>query len=680
MGKRKNSVGGKRIQSHGKGLSPKRKHSRKAGSASVNGWERAEDIPQDEEDMFHAHRDRILLEGDDLSEDDDGLGDEDEVFALNGVSDEDSDLEDEQDEDVDEDDDEDEDEVEPLKQSSKSTKSSSKPIPIGSDDDDDDDEKDSEDEQDLHWGSKRSTYYSSNAAELDSDDEEGNELEEKEVKRLQIKTREALHEDDYGLVDLVVEDETENNEKDVWDDREEPKSATSTVQKKSKEELIRQLEIQSPETLALARDWEDVISSIQSVEQALKLRSPDDPALGLMHVHYQTLLTYATTLAFYLHLRSSTHYANHPELLRKHPIMKRLVELKRGVVELEGLGFAADGADEESEDDLEDEGFDVPDWGDHFGIAGPKNRKLEKGELEALLQDVLMRLDGPERDQPGGKAVQEQPKLKKKKVVQETRKPEVVFDLVEPEFVSTSKKPKARDLPANGTTGHADDYGFGDPTLLQHSDIADKAARKKSLRFHTARIEGAHQRRQNARNAIGGDDDIPYKERRKESEMKRALREKRGMGGDDLEVDAKVGTDELKRKRKSEEDDASDADVDADGYYELVKRRKQEKKGAKKLAHEAALEAARIDYDGLNRVDGDHRSLTREILKNRGLTARRSKSVRNPRVKKKLQFEKAKKKVASKRAVWKGGLQETGGKYMGEKSGISKVVKSVKLS
>lgn len=72
------------------------------------------------------------------------------------------------------------------------------------------------------------------------------------------------------------------------------------------------------------------------------------------------------------------------------------------------------------------------------------------------------------------------------------------------------------------------------------------------------------------------------------------------------------------------------------------------------------------------------RSLTRAISANKGLTPHRPKSVRNPRVKKRQKFEKAKKKIASQKAVYKGGLAETG-RYDGEKSGISKVVKSIPL-
>lgn len=66
------------------------------------------------------------------------------------------------------------------------------------------------------------------------------------------------------------------------------------------------------------------------------------------------------------------------------------------------------------------------------------------------------------------------------------------------------------------------------------------------------------------------------------------------------------------------------------------------------------------------------------IMANKGLTPKRPKSVRNPRVKKRLKYEKAQKKVASMKPVYKGGLGNTA--YEGEKSGISsRVVKSRSL-
>ena len=67
------------------------------------------------------------------------------------------------------------------------------------------------------------------------------------------------------------------------------------------------------------------------------------------------------------------------------------------------------------------------------------------------------------------------------------------------------------------------------------------------------------------------------------------------------------------------------------------------------------------------------RSVSRAILSNRGLTPHRSKSVRNPRVKKRQRYEQAKKKVSSQKAVFKGGLAGSKGVYEGEHSGVSAV-------
>lgn len=77
------------------------------------------------------------------------------------------------------------------------------------------------------------------------------------------------------------------------------------------------------------------------------------------------------------------------------------------------------------------------------------------------------------------------------------------------------------------------------------------------------------------------------------------------------------------------------------------------------------------------------RSISRAILANKGLTPRRPKANRNPRVKKRLNYEKAKKKVSSQKSVYKAdtaAAMRKPGAYSGEKSGIAKrLVKSTKL-
>lgn len=145
--------------------------------------------------VVHASKDRILLEGEEAGADDDG--DEDEVFALNGIPSSESD----EDEDAHEEDDDDRNEDQPYPmRTSNGSKAKAKPPPES------DEEEEQESEEEEGWGRKKSAYYSSNAAELDSEDEEANELEEQEAKRIQTKARDAMLDDDFGLADINQDD------------------------------------------------------------------------------------------------------------------------------------------------------------------------------------------------------------------------------------------------------------------------------------------------------------------------------------------------------------------------------------------------------------------------------------------------------------------------------------------
>ncbi|THG92785.1 hypothetical protein EW026_g8240 [Hermanssonia centrifuga] len=154
-------------------------------------WNKPSDIPMDEEDQFHASRDRILLEGDDIHSDDEG--DEEEVFALKGIPD----SEEEDEGEVGSEEDEDETPVPSATTSKKPSGKQRKQAPPSSDE-----QSDSESEEEG-WGRSKAAYYSSNAAQLSSDDEEANEMEEQEANRLQAKIREVLNDDDFGLADVA---------------------------------------------------------------------------------------------------------------------------------------------------------------------------------------------------------------------------------------------------------------------------------------------------------------------------------------------------------------------------------------------------------------------------------------------------------------------------------------------
>ena len=302
----------------------------------------------------------------------------------------------------------------------------------------------------------------------------------------------------------------------------------------------------------------------------------------------EALITYATTLAFYLYLRASEYYSQRPELLRSHPIFARLLQLKQALTTLEELDFHLSESDSgigdtEDEDSLvSEEGMDGPVLSKRYR----KGAQLEFDDLAALLreaEEAVASVKTQKKTKPTTLTRPPKEPPKKKRKISTATKSSTVFDLEEPTYVSS--KPRTSTLTLTSGEGDA----FGDAMVLGSADAADKKARRHTLRFHTSKIESASARRQGARLSLGGDDDVPYRERRKEKEA-RAQREaqagKRGLGGDDLDG---IETESLVRragKVNVDEDDESAEDVD--GYYSLVQRRKREEKESKKLAYEAA--------------------------------------------------------------------------------------------
>jgi U3 small nucleolar RNA-associated protein 3 len=266
--------------------------------------------------------------------------------------------------------------------------------------------------------------------------------------------------------------------------------------------------------------------------------------------------------------------------------------LKQSLSTLEDLDFAASDEESDIDDDDESLSLNMDDDNDNFDREQlwkyDRLNGLEIGELKDLLNDAQ---SFTALKMAGRSSANKPPKKKLKTDSAESKPP--VFDLVEP--VHNRSKHSSSDHPADTIGVDA----YGEATSLHHADQADKNARTKSLRFHTSKIESASARRQGARNwAVGGDDDIPYRERRKEkegrlakeSERKASSREQCGDDLDDVEPENEVR--KRPRNEKDDEDDSSD-EQGADGYYELVKRKAKEKKEKKRTNYEEAQAAAR---------------------------------------------------------------------------------------
>ena len=311
-----------------------------------------------------------------------------------------------------------------------------------------------------------------------------------------------------------------------------------------------------------------------------------------MRVIIEALLTYATTLAFYLYLRASEHYSLRPDLLRSHPIFSRLLQLKQAVSSLEELDFHSPESDS-GIGDSEDESVSLKE--EELEGASASLKRYRKGsrltldDLAELLREAQeamapVKATTKPKDAASPLSMKEPPKKKRKTSTPTKSSP--VFDLEEPVYVPP--KPRA---PTRFPVSAGEDV-FGDAVVLGAADAADKKARGRTLRFHTSKIESASARRQGARVALGGDDDVPYRERRKDKEartQREAQAGKRGQGGDDLD-DAQLAPRAIEVYRNGDEESAEE---DADGYYSLVQKRKRDQKESKKTAYEAAKAESR---------------------------------------------------------------------------------------
>ncbi|KAL7409037.1 hypothetical protein BDY24DRAFT_242893 [Mrakia frigida] len=610
--------------------------------------------------------------------------------------------------------------------------------------------------EDETWGTNANAYYARPSTRRARDDEEDGsgdedleerrEMEDREARKLQRKGREAMSGGDFGLEDLgrlgagLEEEEEEEEQRPAAPTEPLPTDAPS---------LLRHLERTAPETLALAREWGDIALRIPKLGEIIQLQQEEDPnhpSLGLTVLHYQTLLTYATTLAFYLHL-ASLPLDKRPTNLSSHPVLQRLVQLKAGLSGLENLDMGGDeddsDEDEDDEDDLDSEftsygvmGGKGKDWDEDAQQLWEQERRgglgLEDDELKELMADYLKGNGGArelaeeeeeEEDEDseleewetrelekarksataGVKATKKEKKDKKreKKAAaagasssSSSSKPKKsIFPTLEeptPSFAnptaSTSKSRSSSSKPSTSSTSTSTlDDPHSESTTLSLADSSAKASARHSLRFHTSKIDSASARRSSARQGrMGGDEDIPY--RNKQAGRDAALRKNapKGAVGQDTDLDgAEWGEEDRKTARdvkgmdREMEGEGGEDMEGEDGYYQLVKKRKREEKEEKQDAYDEVRDASRITDDVTS--GSGPRSLTRAILKNKGLTPHRNKAVRNPRVKKRMRFDKAKKQVSSMQAVYKGGQGALKGNYGGEATGISTVVKSRKF-
>ncbi|CUS09560.1 unnamed protein product [Tuber aestivum] len=588
--------------------------------AKIGPIETWEDIA-DEEDAFHISRDKVLLEDD--SFDEDGPSDE-EVLGLEYSDSEALD----QDEDM--------------------------------SDEDSDDEKGEEDEELREgWGSSKKDYYNDPSAP--------EEAEESEALRLQSKHLLSLSTNDF-LFNAAE-----------WTTADPPSPTTSTTPTKvieqlpsvplsslSEEERTKRLHLLHPEFPLLAKEF----AELEPLHASLALSAAAAEAVGetakssVAIAKFRALSAYLGVLSMYFAVLTAGDEVAQGGVggVQDHGVME-------GLVKCRGMWEAV-------------KGLEVEEISSREGRDEKKKRKKKKkgNELDGKPAGVKEGKGEPEKKKVKvSTTITTAPKVPSKKSKPKPKPTEPESDLSDSDVEIDFSKPAptARPPPPANSTSASTSH-FGDPTHLSHPDALSKSAKKRTLRFYTSQIVSKSAARASAAQSHSGDMDLPHKERAKERAIRLQAETARKRGAADPTVDLGYSsggedTDPADRRGRNESEEE-------DEYMRLLKTSGKEKKVAKKAAHDQARDAlrsgARAGIEGGEA--GGKRAIGYTISKNKGLTPFRKKEVRNPRVKKKLKYEAAKKKLGSVRAVYKGGLKGT---YAGEATGIKRgLVRSVKLS
>jgi U3 small nucleolar RNA-associated protein 3 len=540
------------------------------------------------------------------------------------------------------------------------------------------------------WGTNKADYYNADAIETEADALE----EEAEARRLQQTQLQKMTEADFGFdEDRWLQDGTDIGQEaggtviEKLPDIEIPSDMPT-------EDRLRVLKNRYPEFEPLAKDFMELQSLYADLRLAAraaeavvahkistKKRKFSEIGSGAMDtptpfavVKLRALSAYLGAVAVYFALLTSTKgegqakLAMSPAELRDHPVIQSLVRCKQ----------LWDRVKDTPLPEIEDIVSEVE---SQIEAKPPSNVPQMNGSLNGDTQVKPVPKKKKRKSQAEKSALAAQAAAEAERLERIQRTESSLADLSSL-LPSGKKAAKTNATPVHSLHGGADS-DFGDETALTAEEAAEKAQRKKSLRFYTSQIAQKSNKRGAASRDAGGDMDLPHKERLKDRQA-RLIREAEKRGKQDASLNEQLGVDDsgddaedMKVAREIRGDDLGDED----GYYDMIAAQTKQKKVDKEARAYAYAEAAKQggEVHAQEEVGPDgKRAITYAIAKNKGLAPRRKKEVRNPRVKKRKKFDEKMKKLGSIRQVYKGG--EGRGGYGGELTGIKKnLVKSIKL-
>lgn len=557
------------------------------------------------------------------------------------------------------------------------------------------------------WGTNKNDYYNADVIETEADALE----EEAEARRLQQAQLQGLTEEDFGF------DEVE------WLEANKPGAgyvgglgqnksvlevlpAIEVTEALGPEERLKLLRTRYPEFEPLTKEFLElqelhkdlklaaeaamlVHRRLQAKTSTVELESLEE-TIPIAVVRQRALSTYLAALCMYIALFTSGNAdrggkisALSPAELRDHAVMETLVQCRElwakakdiVVPETEPLRESLLHEDILSQGEMKSleqiKANTTVDPPPNRMAKKPRKTKAQKAAVREAVAEEALRLER----------------------VQKTEQDLLALSVLIPKSKAVRSSLQPPSKPRESSPAASSD--FGEQATLTPLEAAEKAKRKKTLRFYTSQIAQKSQKRDTAGRDAGGDTDLPHRERLRDRQARlNAEAESRGENKESKKTRRMKGDPSTALGGESDEEDRRVAEELRDGpggeedYYQIVSTRHAAKKAAKQEA--AAVLAASLQ----TRTAGEHdngreeenviigpdgkRAIGYTIQKNKGLAPKRKKDVRNPRVKKRKKYEEKKKKLSSIRKVYAGG--EGKGGYGGEKSGIKKgLIRSVKL-
>ncbi|KHJ34085.1 putative sas10 utp3 family protein [Erysiphe necator] len=493
------------------------------------------------------------------------------------------------------------------------------------------------------WDASKQEYYNHDLIETEAEALE----EEAEAKRLQQKKLSKM-----SAVDFDIE---EDNDLDNHKEKGTGNVVTEVLQNfvisadMQPEERQRILHLRYPEFDPLANDLLELYPVLQKLQvevenESSSLTSSNSPTT----LKFRALSAYVGTLTMYFAIISSPGFGSsgeahalNPEELREHSIMDTLLQCRELWSKVKNYSISTALTINPAE---------------NYSYEVSEELPQESVDLKKKIKDSIQSNISAKNKEKSKIAEDELQKLNK---------------LIKFPFQMKVKN-KLRPTSINEDSDGSD---FGEEDSIDAKLAIEKANNKRSLRFYTSKITQKASKRVDAGKNAGGDEDIPHRERLRDRQARlNSEAQRRALQKNDMDLGVQSESDEDKIALQVREA--------GNDYYDQITRAKNLKKD-QKLARKQAEAQANLEGGWVRVVESEvgndgKRAIGYVIEKNKGLAPKRKKDVRNPRVKKRKKYEEKKKKLASTRAIYKGG-EERGG-YGGEKTGIkTRLVKSIKL-